>query len=375
MKIAYLAPYRDGTGYSKAAIGYMLALDSVGITVVPRSIKMTPSDCEIPNRIKELEENSLDNVDVLMQHNLPSEWVYKGDVQNIGLFAYETSNFKSSQWAEHIEMMDKTIVFCNSDKNAVQNSCSVDTRSIHVCPHALDIDKFGTGQSIDFELPKNTFKFYTVSDLGFRKNLPGLIVCYLSTFDIYDQVALVLKVNVPGESPGGTHKIVKEIIDNAKTTLGMHGSFDRYPPIVIIPGFCSDEQISSIHKSCECYVNVSRGESFCIPAFEAIGHGNQALVPEAGAFLDYFADEYMGDFIDTAESPVLSGGNQLPGLYTPKETWHTVLSLDLSEKMVAMYTNWKTGELDDNSGGSDIIKESFDYNTVGQKLLDIINAE
>jgi hypothetical protein len=41
MKIAYLAPYRGNSGYSKAAIDYILALDSIGVTVVPRFIKMT----------------------------------------------------------------------------------------------------------------------------------------------------------------------------------------------------------------------------------------------------------------------------------------------------------------------------------------------
>ena len=40
MKVLYVGCYRDGTGWGKAAENYILAMDAVGIDVVPRSVKL-----------------------------------------------------------------------------------------------------------------------------------------------------------------------------------------------------------------------------------------------------------------------------------------------------------------------------------------------
>ena len=56
MKVLYIGNYRDGTGWGNACIGNMLAMDSVGIDVVPRAISFEQMDKPYPERIKELEQ-------------------------------------------------------------------------------------------------------------------------------------------------------------------------------------------------------------------------------------------------------------------------------------------------------------------------------
>ena len=56
MKILYIGHYKEGSGWSNAAINNILALDSIGIDVVCRNIKLTNSENEVPERIKELEQ-------------------------------------------------------------------------------------------------------------------------------------------------------------------------------------------------------------------------------------------------------------------------------------------------------------------------------
>ena len=51
MKILYLGHYKEGTGWSKAAIDYIMALDSVGVDVVCRNIKLTDRTGEVPDRV------------------------------------------------------------------------------------------------------------------------------------------------------------------------------------------------------------------------------------------------------------------------------------------------------------------------------------
>ena len=119
-KVAFISVYKDGGGYSTAAIEHILSLDSIGVQVVPRHIKMTQTSGYVPDRILELEQNNLDNVDAVIQYNLPSEFVYKGNVQNIGMFDYETVSLPNNTWETNIKMMDKIIVHHDNTENGYE---------------------------------------------------------------------------------------------------------------------------------------------------------------------------------------------------------------------------------------------------------------
>ena len=63
MKVLYLGHYREFSGWAKAAIDQILALDSVGVDVVCRSIDLTNNlNKDLPDRIIELEEKSIGNI-------------------------------------------------------------------------------------------------------------------------------------------------------------------------------------------------------------------------------------------------------------------------------------------------------------------------
>ena len=76
MKILYCGNYRENSGWAKAAQGYILALDSVGVDVVPRNISFKEGNFEYPERIKELENKSDRGCDVIIQHTLPHLFHY-----------------------------------------------------------------------------------------------------------------------------------------------------------------------------------------------------------------------------------------------------------------------------------------------------------
>ena len=71
MKVLYVGCYRDGTGWGQAATDYILAMDSVGIDVVPRPVKLNKNNIPIPNRITELERKDSSGAEVCIQHILP----------------------------------------------------------------------------------------------------------------------------------------------------------------------------------------------------------------------------------------------------------------------------------------------------------------
>jgi hypothetical protein len=75
MKILYIAHYKEGSGWSRAALDYILALDQNGFDVVCRNIQLTSTEHHVPERIHELESKSLDGVDVCIQHLLPHHMI------------------------------------------------------------------------------------------------------------------------------------------------------------------------------------------------------------------------------------------------------------------------------------------------------------
>lgn len=70
MNILYIGHYREGTGWAKAAIDYILALDSIGVNVVCRNLPLTNNNKPVPERISELEQKSVENIDYCIQHVL-----------------------------------------------------------------------------------------------------------------------------------------------------------------------------------------------------------------------------------------------------------------------------------------------------------------
>ena len=51
MKVLYIGHYREGSGWGQAAIDYILAMDSVGIDVVPRAVNLNQRHLQLQERI------------------------------------------------------------------------------------------------------------------------------------------------------------------------------------------------------------------------------------------------------------------------------------------------------------------------------------
>ena len=123
MKVLYIGCYRDGTGWGQAATDYILAMDSVGIDVVPRPLKLNGNQFPLPKRILELEEKDSSGCDICIQHTLPHLMEYSTKFEkNIALYSTETSNFIDSGWSRKINMMDEAWVVNNQMVHASKDS-------------------------------------------------------------------------------------------------------------------------------------------------------------------------------------------------------------------------------------------------------------
>lgn len=356
-KVCYLGNYKEISGYSNAARENILALHSAGVIVVPRYVKMTDNRHQINSTIEQLEKQGLDSVDAIIQHNLPSEFAYTDKVINIGCYAWETSGFPNSTWGQHIKMMDKMIVPSSFMKSITPNI------NTHIVPHGLDTEKFTATKHCEFGANKDTLKFYTIGESNKRKNLNGLIAAYSMSFDALDNVVLIIKTNC---SPNA----LKENIDDIRRGLKRFANPHRYPKIIVIHNFLSDQQIDEIHNNSDVYVSMSYGEGFCIPAAEAMGWGNMLLVPDSSAFKDFNKAELHNEFVKTSPSKCFGSVDSLPDVYTSDETWWTPDIYDMSTKMKIIYDT----RVDKQYRGlrKEYVKNTYSRKVVGQQLKDIL---
>ena len=64
MKILYVGHYKEGTGWAKATIDNMIALNSLeGVEVVARNVRLA-KETEIPQQIADMESKDLQNIDI-----------------------------------------------------------------------------------------------------------------------------------------------------------------------------------------------------------------------------------------------------------------------------------------------------------------------
>ena len=370
MKVLYIGCYRDGTGWGKAAEGYILAMDSVGIDVVPRPIKLNQNQKPIPKRIIELEKKESFGSDICIQHTLPHLMEYNSKFKkNIALYATETSNFVDSGWSRRINMLDEAWVINNQMVQASKNS-GVEI-PIKVVPHACDFSKFEKGhKKMDFPNAENNFIFYTIADLNKRKNLEAFIKAFHAEFDPSEPASIIIKSHKYGLDPDETATQIKNMCDKIKMGLKKFASISDYKEDLIVTDFISDQDIYRIHKSCDCFVMPSYGEAWCIPAFDAMGFGKTPICTNIGGMADFIGD--AGFLVEGAMEPVCDMLDTFPDLFTGNEDWCSVSIQGLRECMRHVYESQGALKKMKRSG----LKRAYEYSykNIGNLIKGLLDA-
>ena len=374
MRVLYIGCYRDGTGWGQAAIDYILAMDSVGIDVVPRAVKLNSNSAELPDRILELENKSSRGCNVCIQHVLPHMMDYNGKFEkNIGLYATETNSFEWSIWPNRINQMDEAWVI-NNQMLRVSKDSGIDI-PITVIPHASDTSKFKRRYG-PIEIPdsENNFVFYFIGDLNRRKNLSAFVRAFHSEFDTDEPVSIVIKTSKYNTSPHDCAAEVKEMCHNVKNGLKLYPTIDHYKEDLIITDRLNEETLRRLHAACDCFVMPSYGEAWCIPAFDAMGFGNTPICTDVGGMAD-FMDDGEGILVSSREEPVFGMIETFDDLYTANETWQSIDPLGLQAAMRETYNNSNSTDVYEaiKEKGRKRVEE-YSYESIGnliKKALDV----
>lgn len=364
MKIAYLCPFNDGTGYANAGIRTMLAMDAVGLDVYPIEIKMASQTIPAPERLQMLALKKCEKPDVIIQHSLPPIFQYFGGAKNIAFFHSETSNFIRSGWQHYLNLMDEVWVSCKQNADACK--ASQVQKPVHTIPLSYDFDSFEESTEI-LPLPKpDAYTFYSISDWSERKNVKAVITSYLSEFTSYDNVRLILKCYIDGHSTQDSERILKEQIKEIKQQLRLN----HYPPIYLITKYLSDDEINALHNTGDCCVFAEKGAAWNLVAFDALVYGNALIINSWGGQTD-FIEKLSPEGIDLVPSnrEIVTNMNHCPygGLYTGTESWYNPSTQSLRECMRFRYSIGKR-----KYNRKEGMRQYFGLEAVGQQIKDIL---
>ena len=386
MKVLYIGPYRDGTGWAHAAHENILALDAAGVEVVPRALKLNNVNGEVSPRIKELEEQSDKGCDIVIQNSLPHHMDYSGLFEkNIAYYFTETSHFKNCSWAERLNLMDSGWVPCNDVLNSSRKSKV--TIPLKVVPVPCDVSKYQK-QYKKLEIPQleDKFVFYTIGEVHRRKNLTALLKAFHLEFAPDEDVALMIKGSLPGMPASELDKHIGEMCNQVKENLKLYKNHTCYHSEIIISQYLDEVQMMRMHASGDCYVSPSYGEGWNLPAFDAMAMGKTPICTAQGAPMEFLLDidqiytghggvdtreAWGGWLVEAHDEPVFGMKETFADLFVGNEDWASIDVNELRKTMREAFTNHAERKSRSENGINMAYK--YSHNVVGKQMKELLS--
>ena len=371
MKILYIGHFREGAGWTKAAINNVLALSTQDVDIVCRDIKLTDNATEVPDLIKKYEENNLQDIDVCIQHVLPHFIVGSQKFKkNIACTCTENTTIKNTRWYQHLDLADEVWVPSYTNQKSLLKD---GLKNVKMIPYGFDIDSYEHEELQLQNIGVNGFfKFYFIGDLNDRKNLPSVIRAFHSEFDRNEPVELIIKSHQAGLPDDVCGRKIQEMCNSIKKNMRMYENIGLYKNEIVVTQYLSDADIQKLHSIGDCFVCVSHGESFSIPAFEAMIHGNTPICSNEGGPATFIDPENKntGYLINGVYTVCEHSNPAIPESATGKQEWFTPDEAELKKAMRFYFENRE--QMDKKQGEKHAYK--FDLKNIGQKMLEEINV-
>ena len=228
--------------------------------------------------------------DISLQITIPNEFQKMCPI-NIGYTAGIETDRVSPVWLEKGNAMDKILVVSNHAKKTYEETTAVLQDGNHYkldTPIEVVWENTPTATETEGILgfqPRHDFNFLSVSQMGPRKNLENTIKWFVEEF-IDQDVGLILKTSTKGNSHMDqeyTSKVLKSILASYP---------DRKCSVSLLHGDLSEGQMKALyeHDKVKALVNISHGEGFGLPLFEAARSALPIIAVGWSGQMDFLSD-------------------------------------------------------------------------------------
>ena len=276
-------------------------------------------DSRIYQTKKELINKQL-QPDISLQITIPNEFQKLAPI-NFGYTAGIETNKCSPIWLQKCNEMDKILVVSNHAKNSIVDTIATAKNNEtneefpYKCETPFQVVWEKTERKepepikeLNLEFENN---FIMVSQLGPRKNFENSISWFVEEF-IDQEVGLVVKTNFRGNCMIDYAQVEKHL----KTILNKYP--DRKCKIYLLHGDLSASQMTWLysHPSISALINISHGEGFGLPMFEAAREGLPIITIGWSGQVDFLHQNGKDYFqsVDYSLSPIM-----------PQAVWEGVL--------------------------------------------------
>lgn len=359
MKVTYVGPVFDSSGYAEAARNYICALDQAGIDVCVRSIKFERQKPDLGEFQEKLDKcmAKQDDSKIQISHLTPENYprVLKRGRYNIAYTAWETSRVPD-HWVPLLNNMDEIWVPCTHNVKVMKDSGVM--KPVIAVPHTFkepkEIQKDSPIQYKDEE----DFMFYSIFQWTERKNPIGLLKAYLSEFLESEKVCLVLKTYFVNPDNPKESEQMKELIKAVKD----RSYLNSFPKLLLISSLLSTEEMQALHSNGDCYVSLHRCEGFGIPIVEAMMQEKPTIVTNYGGPEDFNPDVMKK--IGYTETPC--HGMPWP-TYHSHMNWAEPDILEARRAMRELYEDQKKAK-EMGQAAKQWAKEEFSYKKIGNLM-------
>jgi glycosyltransferase involved in cell wall biosynthesis len=148
-------------------------------------------------------------------------------------------------------------------------------------------------------------------------------------------------------------------------TLNVYDETTSYPTFSISHGMLSDNQIMELFDLCDIYLLASRGGAFEHPALQAMARNVIPVGAEGGAWQDYIPSNLLVPY--TCKPKVFENNPIHDGCGVEMDVEKTV------SKLHEILNNMGEYKAQIREYNITCVKEKFTWETVGEKLRDIVN--
>ncbi len=240
--------------------------------------------------------------DISLQITIPNEFEKLCPV-NIGYTAGIETTRVAPTWLQKGNDMDKILVVSQHAKDTYVNTIATaqNSQTGETFPYRLETPVEVVWENTvltkdsepipGFE-PKNDFNFLVVSQLGPRKNIENTIRWFVEEF-IDQEVGLIVKTNMKSNS-----RIDLEYTE-AQLKVFLEAYPDRKCSVSLLHGDLSEAQMKSLyeHDKVKSLINISHGEGFGLPLFEAARLGLPVISVGWSGQMDFLTDNGKNYFL------------------------------------------------------------------------------
>ena len=369
MKKLAIGPMKDMSGYATLARNYMRALflvDNSEDWCIANTRYDSGSHTATPEELYAAMKRPIsEDVETTVQIITPNEMRAAPGRRNIGICCWETDRIPP-HWAIQLNSFDEIIVPCLANKVAFERSGV--SAPIHVIPFPAFREDYNLDGIEPFEIPglsAETTVYYNIAQWSHKKGVDAAIRSYFLAFQNDESVLLVLKGYVGMTDQRGDANKVAGAVEEIKSAMRLA----KYPKVYITDTVMDENGIKKLHKMGDCYVNMSRGEGWGIPAFEALCYGNELITTRNTAMADWANPGYCWD-VESYKDSVHNMPHPDNNLYTARECWYEPVILSGAQAFQSHFSSMKKNTDDTR----DFILRTFDPADIGKQLKEIIDG-